>query len=70
MSDQDLPVSVWSGSFRIGELELKCHVLSDGRRVMEADSIAALFEAGSYGGERCNTEEEMADLVRWLGGRQ
>lgn len=48
MSDQTLK-SIWEGSFRIFGVEVRCHVLSDGRRIIEADSINALLEAMATG---------------------
>lgn len=41
----DMPTSVWSGSFVIFGIEIKCHVLDDGQRIIEADSIEALFSS-------------------------
>lgn len=45
MSEDKIPVSVWSGSFRIFGVDVKCHRLSDGQAIIEADSMAALIEA-------------------------
>lgn len=57
-----LPTSIWSGSFRVYGVDVKCHVLDDGQRVIEADSVAALFEAmGTPGVEMGDVEE----FVRW-----
>ena len=41
---EDLPKSVWSGSFCIFGVEMKCHTLDNGQRIIEADSMAAFFE--------------------------
>ena len=40
MSDE-LPRVVWSGTFRVFGIDLKCHTLSDGQRVIER--TASLF---------------------------
>lgn len=43
-----LPRVVWSGSFRIWDIEIRCHTLSDGERVIEEESmrrLIALFES-------------------------
>ncbi len=40
----DIPVTIWSGSFRLFGVEVKCHTLSNGQRVIEADSVEELFE--------------------------
>ncbi len=45
MSDDKLPHPVWSGSFTICGIEMKCHVLSDGQRIIEAESIEKFFSA-------------------------
>jgi hypothetical protein len=39
------PKSVWSGTFRIFGVDVRCHVLDDGQRIIEADSVAELIEA-------------------------
>ena len=45
-----IPVAVWSGSFRLFGVDLKCHVLDDGQRVIEPESMEAMFDAmGSEG---------------------
>ena len=41
----DIPRSVWSGSFVVFGVELKCHVLDNGQRIIEAESVAAFLEA-------------------------
>ncbi len=41
----DIPTAIWSGSFTLGGVEMKCHVLDDGKRIIEAGSVAALFNA-------------------------
>ncbi len=41
----NLPKSIWEGSFKVFGVELKCHVLDDGRRIIEADSVADLLDA-------------------------
>jgi hypothetical protein len=38
-----IPVAVWSGTFRIMGIELRCHTLSDGRRVIESEGVEAMF---------------------------
>lgn len=45
---EDLPHSLYSGSVRVGPLELNCHVLSDGRRVF----IQGAAEAARRGAPR------------------
>jgi hypothetical protein len=37
--------TVWSGTFTIFGIVLHCHILSDGRRVIEAHDLEDLFKA-------------------------
>lgn len=41
----DIPRSVWSGSFRVFGVEVRCHRLSDGQAIVEAESMTQLIEA-------------------------
>ena len=45
MTGAALPTSVWHGSFRLFGVDVKCHVLDTGERVIEGDSMADLLEA-------------------------
>jgi hypothetical protein len=61
-----LPTSVWQGEFSVCGVAMKCHVLSDGRRIIEAESIAAFLEALATG------EINRAEVVRmamWMHGK-
>jgi hypothetical protein len=42
--EQERPKAIWSGSFTVGGVEIKCHVLDDGQRVIEPESLTKLFE--------------------------
>ena len=35
----DLPTPVWSGTFRLFGFDMKCHILDDGLRIIEAESV-------------------------------
>lgn len=62
----DISKSTWEGTFRVCGVDVHCHVLSDGRRIIEADSMNALLEALANG-----TEAESGDLdafARWQRG--
>lgn len=39
------PIAIASSSFKLFGVEIKYHVLSDGQRIIEADSVQALLEA-------------------------
>lgn len=62
----DLPHSVWQGSFFIGGIEIKCHVLSDGQRIIEAESMDKFF-LGEFDHEP--TEAEIIDFAKWQKGK-
>lgn len=67
MTEDQIPVAVWSGTFRVIGVDLRCHVLADGRRIVNADDVARMFAAAD--GEA--TEAEVAQLeafLRWRCG--
>lgn len=39
----DLPVATHSGEIRIGTMTLRCHVLSDGNRVIDTNDLEGFF---------------------------
>jgi hypothetical protein len=45
----DVPTVVWSGSFRLFGIDVRCHRLSDGRNIIEEDSMRRLLAAMSSG---------------------
>jgi len=63
----DLPFAVWSGEFRVGGVTLKCHVLSDGTRVIERESVAEFFNM--LAGEEPIDPREMEAFARWQRGQ-
>lgn len=64
----DLPYPVWSGTFMLHGVELKCHVLNTGERVIEAESMEALFSALDQPGAQLDPAE-LEVFARWrLGG--
>lgn len=60
-----LPRAVWSGSFMIGEIEMRCHVLEDGRRIIDAESMEALLGGDALGDD---TADAFAEFMRWAMG--
>lgn len=40
-----IPKSVWNGSFTLLGVEMKCHVLDDGTRIIEEQSVADFLQA-------------------------
>jgi len=43
--ESDIPNSVWFGTFRVFGVDVRCHVLSDGLAIIEAESMTDLIEA-------------------------
>lgn len=62
MSDE--PKTIWQGSFRLLGVDVRCHVLSTGERIIEADSFAALLEAMGNPAAAFD-EHELAAFVHW-----
>lgn len=60
----DLPKAVWSGTFRVYDVDLKCHTLDNGQRIIEADSMAEFLEAIGFG----EAGSDFDDFVRWQKG--
>ena len=70
----DAPHSVWQGSFSLYGVEIKCHTLEDGQRIIEAGclerllDVLAAYKAVSVPPSGAATESAMSDFVRWLNG--
>lgn len=60
-----LPHAVWSGSFHIFGVEVKCHTLSDGQRIIEADSMHKLLEAM---GDGPVVQHDLEEFAKWQRG--
>lgn len=70
MSDDQIPQSIGSGSFTLFGVEIKCHVLNDGQRIIEAESMENLFETMARIDDRRIPEpDEMNGFIRWLHGQ-
>jgi len=54
--EENLPFSLFKGSLRIGNMDMECHVLSDGRRVFTQREIVRVLTAGRDSG---NLAEEI-----------
>ena len=61
----DTPKSVWSGTFNVFGVELKCHVLDNGQRVIEKDSVAA-FMNGLADMVDPADDPNIEDFMRWF----
>ena len=60
--------SVQQITLRMLGVDLRCHVLSDGKRIVEADSIAELVKAIEGGGNP--SQGELEEFARWMFGRE
>ena len=60
--------SVWQGSFILFGVELQCHVLSNGQRIIEEDSMVDLLEAMEAPLENNSDGSELTELCDWLKG--
>lgn len=47
MSEDNIPRAKYSGTFMLGNVEMRCHVLEDGTAIIEAECIEKLFEDGA-----------------------
>lgn len=56
--------AVWQGEITIGAVKLRCYVLENGQRIIDADSFAEFMQAAVK-----PTEEEMLELVRFVKGQ-
>ena len=64
-----LPTAVWSGTFRILGMPLKCYTLSDGRRIIEATSLRHLYAEVGRGYDDVDvTDDELDAFVLWQAG--
>jgi len=64
-----IPQSVWEGEFLLFGVPIRCHVLSDGQRVIEEASIIALLE--TMGEEQPNqnlVDDALNDFIKWMRG--
>lgn len=43
MSDERIPIAIWEGTFELAGIPLRCSVLNDGRRVINADDVKRFF---------------------------
>lgn len=62
----DLPVAVWSGSFRLFGVDIKCHRLSDGRNIIEEESMHRMLEAMAAGSLDVGDAEGFSKFQRGL----
>mgnify|MGYP001616957005 CR=1 FL=1 len=67
----ELPTAVWSGSFKLLGVEIKCHTLSDGQRIVEAESVDAFVRALRDSGVLDDPQDhpDLEAFARWRAGK-
>ena len=64
------PESIWQGEFRLSpDLTMKCHVLSDGTRIIEEQSVIAFLEWLKRGVSIDDDVDGFKDFVKWQAGK-
>jgi hypothetical protein len=66
-----IPESIWQGTFNVFGVDVVCHVLNDGRRIIEAESMAKMFAAMAETGDDPTTpdfEQQATGLAEWMMG--
>jgi hypothetical protein len=65
MADQ-VPAAVWEGSFRVFGVQVRCYVLDDGRRIINAGDIDRLFDPA---GQPVTPDPgELEEMTKWARG--
>jgi hypothetical protein len=63
-----IPVSVWSGTFKIMGVEIRCHVLDNGQRIIEEESLQDFISALADGNMSPIDIAELHQFVLWHKG--
>lgn len=66
VADSVLPKAVWSGTFSLMGTELRCHLLDNGQRVIDADHVERLFARVDNGDVPLPSEDEMNAFIAWM----
>jgi hypothetical protein len=61
----DIPTAIWSGTFTVMGVELKCHTLDNGQRIIEAESLELFLKALDEGHI---VNDGYTDFYRWQRG--
>jgi len=64
----DIPRAIWSGTFTVMGVELKCHMLDSGQRIIEAESMNEFMEKLTDGELDPMDVEDMTEFYRWQRG--
>jgi hypothetical protein len=66
MTTESQPKAIWEGEIVVMGIPLRCFVLEDGRRIIDADSMVDFLE--SLVNLQPGTDSEFAELVQFLHG--
>jgi len=64
--NKELPKAIAEASFKVFGVTLRCYVLDDGHRIINADDVDALLEAMSQEGPK--EEGEIMEFAIWQRG--
>ena len=67
MTTSDIPRSVWQGTFSLYGVEIECHTLEDGQRIIEGRSLERLFDELNDGPVSADITD-MDDFLLWYRG--
>lgn len=59
--------AIWEGQFSLFGVMVRCYVLADGQRILDAESVHALFEAMSDPDVKA-TPSDIEAFARWVQG--
>ncbi len=68
MDEQVLLKAIWTGTFTLFGVPLRCSVLEDGQRVIDADDVLAFFSAMGDRTESPSDPAEVERFARWRAG--
>ena len=63
----EIPQAIRESSFTLSGVPIRCYVLDNGQRILNADDVHALFRAWESGAEILD-HEEMQIFQRWMRG--
>lgn len=66
---EDVPVSIAQSTFKVFGVDVKCHVLDNGQRIIEADSMNQLLEAMHEPHNQEGDQTSIDALNAWCRGK-
>lgn len=69
MSTDNIPKAVWEGTFTVFGVELKCYILDNGQRIVDAECMDKLLEV--MNNPDANAEPgDIDEFTKWQGAGQ